>query len=127
MSDTNGQHPEEELLINDNTIRYLHTMVDILGDPAEFDALLTTIKASTRGKESTEMHTRIRGVHYTVINAANVALLAKWETVLHEYLQRTAKRGEPVDMERFDWLMETNQASIVAERAAIEQMETADA
>lgn len=128
MSNNNSSSSDDGVqdvpLINDNTVRYLNTMLDILADPGEFDALLTTIKASTRGKEATEMHTRIRGLHYTIINAAVVAVLGKWEQILHDYLKRTKERGEPVDVERWDWLIEANQASIVVEHETLAGLES---
>lgn len=105
-------------LINDRTIRYLTSMVEILAVPDEFDSILDTIKASTRGKESTEMHTRIRGLHYTIINAGVLSVLTRWESVLEAYLERTKERGKSPDFERWDWLIEANQAAILVEADA---------
>lgn len=125
--ETNSNGTDAEVLINDRTVTYLHTMLDILSDPNEFDGLMTTIRASTRGKEATEMHTRIRGLHYTIIRAGVIAVLSKWEDVLHEYLKRGKATNQPVDVGRWDWLIEANQASILVEGETLVALEVSDA
>ena len=100
---------EQDIFTDQTTIDHLRTILDVLGEDQELDAVMETIRSRARAS-SAELE-RVQGLHWTIIRAGDTDLLKQWGHILDRYVYRT----RPFDGERADWMLEANQHRLAIE------------